>query len=61
MVTKCPLFYSDKDKIIEIPPPDEREVVEVAPPPPSTGGKGGGGICLGVSSQTSILRFHCMW
>ena len=33
-VTNCPLFYSDKEEIVEIPPPDKLEVVEVAPPPP---------------------------
>ena len=43
MVANCPLFYSDEDEVIELPPP-KPEVVEVALPLSGTGEKGGGSI-----------------
>ena len=46
-VANCPLFYSDKEEIMEIPSPEEPEVVEVAPPLPNAGEKGGGSILPG--------------
>ena len=58
MVSNCPLFYSDEDEIIELPPP-EPEVVEVAPLQHRR--KNGEAVSNpGVSSQRSISRFYCI-
>ena len=49
---------SDKE-IVEVPP--EPEVVEIVSPSLVQEEKGEAASCPGVSSQTSILRFHCVW